>query len=102
MDTVALRNDDQVELNQLLEDFDRAIDQTTGLQSLVGSKENLLGKTRDRLLDVGMNLEILVSELRDVDITEAVTELNRRENAYQAVLTASAKVIQPSLLDFLQ
>ncbi|HUT23159.1 MAG TPA: flagellin [Sumerlaeia bacterium] len=98
---VALRSNDQVEINNLLQEFDSALSQTATVQSLAGSRENLFEKTSDRLLDVKMKMEILLSELRDVDITEAITELNRRENAYQAVLGATAKVLQPNLLDFL-
>ena len=46
-------------------------------------------------------MDMLLSNIRDVDITEAITELNRQENAYQAVLGATAKLLQPNLLDFL-
>ncbi|MBN1866237.1 hypothetical protein JW916_02985 [Candidatus Sumerlaeota bacterium] len=97
----ALRNNDQVEINNLLGEFDQATEQTAAIQSIAGSRENLLSQTSDRLLDVQTNLKTLLSELRDVDITDAITEMNRRENAYQAVLSASAKIVQPSLLDFL-
>lgn len=99
---VALRANDQIEINQLLADFDQATDQMVTQQSLAGSRQNLFSTTTDRLLDVNMQLKMLVSELRDVDVTEAVTELQKQENAYQAVLHAISAVIQPTLLDFLR
>lgn len=98
----ALRNNDQVALNALLQDFDDAAEQLGRFQAQIGARENLYSNTKDRVLDVQMRLEILQSELEDVDVTEAVTELNQRENAYQAVLSATAKVLQPNLLDFLR
>jgi len=97
----ALRTNDQTEINALLEDFDKGLEQVTSQQSLAGSRQNLFENTMERLLDVKLNLEVLLSDLRDVDITEAVTALNKQENAYQAVLSATAKILQPNLLDFL-
>lgn len=99
---VALRNNDQAEIQTLLSEFDRGLSQTSGQQSRVGSRYNLFKTTMDRLLDVKLNLQSFLSQVRDVDLAEAVIELNRRENAFQAVLGASATIIQPNLLDFLR
>jgi flagellar hook-associated protein 3 FlgL len=97
----ALRSNDQTALAQTLDDLDAASAQMTRIQSQAGSRENLFENTKERLLDVKLNMQVLLSDLRDADITEAVTELNRQENAYQAVLGATAKILQPNLLDFL-
>lgn len=99
---MALRSNDQTELDQLLTDFDAASSQITNTQSQIGSRENLLESAKTRLQDVKLNMDETLSNLRDVDITDAVTDLNRRENAYQAVLAASSKLVQQNLLDFLQ
>ncbi len=98
---VALRNNDQAEIQTLLTDFDRAVEQTAGMQSEVGARANKFEKATERLEDIKLELNTLLTETRDVDVTEAITNLNKQENAYQAVLAATAKVIQPSLLDFL-
>jgi flagellar hook-associated protein 3 FlgL len=37
-----------------------------------------------------------------VDVAEASTQLALQELAYQAALAATARVLQPSLLDFLR
>jgi flagellar hook-associated protein 3 FlgL len=98
---VALRNNDQAALQTLLTSFDKAVEQTAGMQSEVGARANKFEKATDRLEDIKLELSTLLTKVRDVDVTEAVTNLNKQENAYQAVLAATAKVIQPSLLDFL-
>jgi len=99
---VALRDNDQVELDQVLDDLDKASAQISRVQAQAGSRENLFSTTKERLLDVKLGMQENLSNLRDVDITEAITELNRQQNAYQAVLSATAAILQPNLLDFLQ
>jgi flagellar hook-associated protein 3 FlgL len=37
----------------------------------------------------------------DVDIAEAIMKLQNEENVYRASLATGARVIQPSLVDFL-
>ena len=49
-----------------------------------------------------LNYTKLLSEVEDIDITEALTQLATHENNYQASLLAAAKIIQPSLVDFLR
>ncbi|MFW6303931.1 MAG: flagellin [Candidatus Sumerlaeota bacterium] len=108
---VALRNNQQDDpdgpgpltgLNEALEQLDQAMEQVTSIQSIVGSKQILYENTEQRLLDVKMNMDVLLSDLQDVEITDAVTDLNKQETAYQAVLSATGKIIQPSLLDFIR
>ena len=97
----ALRNNDQTALNAILQEFDDAAEQLGRFQAQIGAKQNLYENTTDRALDVQQRLETLLSDLEDVDVTEAAIELGLRENAYQATLLATSKVLQPSLLDFL-
>jgi flagellar hook-associated protein 3 FlgL len=47
-------------------------------------------------------LKASISELEDVDMAEAYMEMAAREAAYQGAVAVAAKVIQPSLLDFLR
>ena len=43
-----------------------------------------------------------LSEVENVDIAKAIVDLQMQEVAYQAALGATARVLQPSLLDFLR
>jgi flagellar hook-associated protein 3 FlgL len=43
-----------------------------------------------------------LSDVEDVDVASAIVDLQMQQVAYQASLGATARVIQPSLLDFLQ
>ncbi len=70
--------------------------------SRVGSKMNRLELISTRLSDDKINFKDLQSENEDVDETEAVTNLALQEMVYNAALSATSKVLQSSLLDFLQ
>jgi len=49
-----------------------------------------------------VTLTALRSKLGDVDMAEAIMNFNVRESVYQAALGAAARVMQPTLLDFLR
>ena len=47
-------------------------------------------------------LQADLSKVQDVDLTEAITDVNRQQAAYQAALGATAKSLSQSLVDFLR
>ena len=62
---------------------------------------NRLELTANRLEDDFINFTKLKSKNEDVDIAEAIMNLMNEVNVYNASLAVGAKVIQPSLVDFL-
>ncbi len=56
---------------------------------------------RDSIEGFREQLEKVISQIEDIDITEASIQLARNDNAYKASLLAAAKLLQSSLLDFL-
>jgi flagellar hook-associated protein 3 FlgL len=50
----------------------------------------------------GVTLKQSLSQVEDVDLAQVTLELQMQQVAYQASLSATAKVIQPSLADFLK
>lgn len=70
--------------------------------ALVGAKESRLMLTLNRLDDDRLNFQQLLSDTEDTNIPEAMTELSSADAAYSMALAAGAKIIQPSLLDFLR
>jgi flagellar hook-associated protein 3 FlgL len=53
---------------------------------------------QDRLLSVTAQL----SDVEDVDLPKTIMDMQLQQTSYQAALAATAKVIQPSLIDFLR
>jgi flagellar hook-associated protein 3 FlgL len=43
-----------------------------------------------------------LSKTEDADLAKTITDLTNQEAVYKASLAASAKVVQPSLIDFLR
>ncbi|WP_379157237.1 flagellar hook-associated protein FlgL [Paenibacillus sp. sgz5001063] len=71
-------------------------------QSEIGGKQNRLEFTMTRLEDLNLNYTSLQSTTEDADIASVVTELKTSESIYQASLDTMARIIRPSLLDFLR
>jgi flagellar hook-associated protein 3 FlgL len=61
------------------------------LQSQQTSNTTLLG-----------TLQTTLSNAQDVDVAKAASDLQLQEVAYQASLAVTAKIIQPSLAEFIQ
>jgi len=85
-----------------LGELDQAIDNILSLRSGVGAKTNRLELTQTRLEDAALNFSTLLSENEDINTAEMITQLKMQENTYNTALAAGARIIQPSLLDFLR
>jgi len=76
-----------------------------GVQSLVGdvgARGKQLDTTQQNLDAYKTNLTTFKSDLQDVDIEQAVTELTQRQMAYQAAMLATTKVMGLTLTDYLK
>jgi flagellin-like hook-associated protein FlgL len=97
----ALNNDDREIVGQLIKNLDSGMQDLLNQRASVGAKVNRLETTDSRLTDVSYNFTELLSEVEDADLTKLVTDLSAQENSYKAALIAASKIIQPSLMDFL-
>ncbi len=98
----SLENNDQDGTGRLLENLDLGIQHFLNHRASVGSKAIRLESTASHLIDMKLSFTKLLSETEDADITELATALASQESNYQASLAATARIIQPSLLDFLR
>lgn len=97
-----LHNDDASGVGKLIENMDKAIDSMLNTRSEVGSRVIRLESTYSRLTNLELSVTRLLSEVEDADLTQVATDLATHETIYQAALIASARLIQPTLLDFLK
>lgn len=67
----------------------------------VGSRHARIEKAASAHLTNTVSLETQRSGIEDVDMAEVIMELQMQEIAYQAALNVTAKVLQPTLMDFL-
>jgi flagellar hook-associated protein 3 FlgL len=63
---------------------------------------NRLDFLSQRLNDVKVNTTGLLSQVKDVDMAQAITNFSMAQTVYQASLKAGAQALQPSLLDYLR
>lgn len=97
-----LGSGDQVAIDADLGAVDDAIENTLNIQAKVGAVTNRLDLAKTRLDDENLNLTKLLSENEDADIAEVVMNLNMQEAVYRTALGSAARIIQPSLIDFLR
>lgn len=76
-----------------------------GLQNqlgAVGARYNQVDGMRSRAEDQKMQMETGLGEVESIDLPKTIVDLQLQEIAYKSALSATSRVIQPSLLDFLR
>lgn len=72
------------------------------LRSEIGAKSRRVEMSEIRLQDEAAMLNIVQSGLQDVDLADAIVQLQIQETAYQAALGVAGRTLNVSLLDFLR
>ncbi|MEC9487920.1 MAG: flagellar hook-associated protein FlgL [Halanaerobium sp.] len=67
----------------------------------IGAKVNRLELAKSRLEDQKFQSEKLLAKNEDIDITKVITDLKMQETVYRASLAVGARIMQPTLVDFL-
>ena len=85
-----------------IEAVDGALDMVGSTQGQVGSTSQALDATELRHSGERLAVQGNVSSIRDVDMAEAIVRLRSAEAGYEATLSATARGVSRSLLDFLR
>ncbi len=88
--------------SDVLGKLDNALDGVLRQVSELGGKQNRVELAKERLVDLQLNLTKILSEDQDLDYAEAIMELKMEEFAYRTALSVGARIIQPTLVDFLR
>jgi flagellar hook-associated protein 3 FlgL len=97
-----LQTDDAEMIRGSLNELDHQMSKTSSYQATLGAIQNALDSASQRVeLTDEMSRE-KVSTLEDADSYKAISDFNRTETVLQSTLMASNKLLQPSLLNFLQ
>jgi len=83
-------------------EFDDALDKNLTTRARIGAKLSRLELSKNRFDDEIISLKTELSETEDVDLAEAIIELKMEESVYRAALGVGARIIQPTLMDFLR
>lgn len=97
-----LNNGNTTNVGNALTTIDSEINNLLRVQSDVGARTNRIELTSNRLDSDALSFTKLMSENEDVDMAETIMNLKNEENVYRSSLSGGARVIQPSLMDFLR
>lgn len=97
-----LANNDLVQLRADMEKIDVLSDRINTVWAEIGARTNRFELVKERIEDQIISLKELRSNVGDVDMAEALIELQQRENVLQASLAVGARILQVSLIDFIR
>lgn len=82
-------------------EFDRSTQQIQNAQSDVAGRMTRLESANNMLVRDQNTAKGIISDRQNVDYAKAATELNQQQIAFEAALSATAKISQLSLLDYI-
>lgn len=82
--------------------LDLALNNQLEVRADIGAKVNRLDLAINRMDADNVNLTGLLSKTEDVDMAELITKLKMQESVYNSSLSAGARMVQPTLMDFLR
>lgn len=85
-----------------LQALDERTRNITDVLGEVGARFNRVETMKNRANDQIVMLKSSLSEVEDIDLPATIMDLQLQETAYKAALSATARVLQPSLVDFLR
>jgi len=98
----ALEQDDADSVRNAIDKLSISQDQVMESFLEIGTRKQLAFFNRDRFQVQNIQLKSRLSKIEDTDYAEAFVQFKVEENALNSALSAGARVVSPSLGDFLQ
>lgn len=98
----ALEDDKPADLEDLLKRLDDVMDNLSAERSELGARYNRLEMIDERIGQQEVMANRVLSDNEDADIERVITDLKTQESVHRAALGVGARIIQPTLLDFLR
>ena len=99
--SAAITAKDDDALRAGLAELDGHVTTITTTLTDVGARYSRVNSAQAALTDRTLELKSRLSGIEDADLPATIVALQMQETVYQAALGATAKVLQPSLMDFL-
>ena len=98
----ALDQDDRSAIATALQGLEGAHSAVQSLVGEVGARMNRVDVARENLTALDLNLRTYRSDLQDIELEEAISNLVRQQVAYQTALAANARILSLNLTDYLR
>lgn len=102
LDTIAAELRSGTGVGPRLGEIDTRMNAMLGELASVGTRHSQVEKAQTASLKTLTDLKGQISAIEDIDLAEVMVQIQSQEVAYQAALGAAARVLQPSLMDFLR
>lgn len=93
---------DHTNIGSMIIKLDVHMDNMLALRADIGARTNRMELVSKKIASDNVSFTKLLSDAEDADMAEVIMLLKNAENVYNASLSVGAKVIQPSLVDFLR
>lgn len=90
------------ELSSFLESIDNVMDKILTTRADIGARQNRIELMDERLQSQEVIATKQMSENEDIDYEKAITNLITQESIHRAALSTGARIVQPTLVDFLR
>ena len=84
-----------------LDELETQLDAYLALISEVGAKTNRMESAKEKNIADTLNMTEVLSNIQDIDLAQKTTEYSTMSAVYEATLSVGAKILQPTLLDYL-
>lgn len=85
-----------------LDEIDNRLTAMLSAQGAVGTRQSQIERAKEAAVQNSVSLEARRAAVEDVDSVEVLVRLQAQELVYRSALAVNARVLQPSLMDFLQ
>ena len=90
------------DINEYLGYIDQHITNLLGVRAELGARMNRIELMEDRIDSQQVIAEKMLADNEDVDMEKVITDLKTQESVHRAALAVGARIIQPTLVDFLR
>ncbi|MFS0783690.1 flagellar hook-associated protein FlgL [Bacillus sp. 1P06AnD] len=95
-------NASETDISNHLSKLDQQIDKFLTARSNVGAKQNRVDMMSDRLDTQEVTSTQILSDNENIELEEAIMNLTMQESVHRVALSVGAKIMQPTLMDFLR
>ncbi|MBM7096847.1 flagellar hook-associated protein FlgL [Bacillus sp. H-16] len=90
------------ELTKFIDTVDHQLERVVNERAELGARQNRIEMMEDRVREQEVIAKRVLSDNEDADMERVISQLMSQENVHRAALASSARILQPSLMDFLR
>ncbi len=96
-----MRSNDRAQMETAMGELKSAHEHVQSVTSRMGAISNRLGLAESQIQEAQMMLQSRASEIRDIDVAEALMQYQREQTGLQATLKVTSSLLQNTLLNYL-